>query len=97
MVRAIPVLEPDAINLGGSSSDVHLHHDRGLLHHLGEEGGTCMKVSVVGCLGLAKLQSSLHGWFVNPRKEVAHTAFTINTCISIGLEVLHLLENHFVM
>ncbi len=52
-----------------------------------------MKISAVGGLGLANLDSSLEEGFVYPPQEVTYTSPAVNPSITINFEVLHLLVN----
>ncbi len=47
-------------------------------------------------LRLTDLDNSLEGGLLNSSKEVAHTCPKIDTCVTISLEVLHLLVNPLV-
>ncbi len=97
LVSAFPALELDTINLGGCCGNVYSFHSRGLLHHGGKIRGTCMKVSAIGGLRLKDLNSSLERGLVDPRQEETCVDANVYTSISIILEVLHLLEDLFMM
>ncbi len=96
-VCAIPILNLDAIYLGGSGSDIDSFCSKRLLHHLHKVRSTSVEVNAIRVLRLANLDGSLGEGFVYFTKKVAYADSGINPSITIILEVLLLLENLFVV
>ncbi len=85
LVSVVPILELDAINLGGCCSNVHSLHDRGLLHHQCKVGGTFIEIGTVRELGFPYLYSSLERMLINSRQEETNASANVNTSISVSL------------
>ncbi len=54
-----------------------------------------MEISAAEGLRLTDQYSGLERGFINPRKKESNMCSAVNTRVSIGLEVLHLIEDPF--